>query len=341
MRVGGIDLAPSAGDRSFRVPAAAAPGTPIVIAAGSHSRRLEVADPGPTTWVFLLAGQSNMVGRAEADGAVPWPATVRFVSQEGRPIAPGAQIGTAAGDAGPFLGARRFAADFRALRPDDGVVFVPGAVGGAGFCNHRWNPGDDLYRNLVALTKAVLEEHPGWRLRAMLFQGFETDATSGMAAATFRAALARLVESIRTDLRAAQLPIVFGELPAGFVGAHPERIAIRDEVLRAPSWLPYTAVASSRSPSVAERRWPALFQGGPAPDRRTLRARAGDRGREHARPPCSRSVIRGDARPRHRSTSMSPEVIQRTRRSGAGALHLRHSGFLHFGRCAVQHSAPD
>ena len=86
----------------------------------------------------------------------------------------------------------------------------------------------------------------------MLFQGFETDGKNAMDPATFRDALARLIESVRRDLRAAELPIVFGELPAGFVESFPERVAIRDEVLRAPTVFPYTAIASSRTPSVAD-----------------------------------------------------------------------------------------
>ena len=104
----------------------------------------------------------------------------------------------------------------------------------------------------MTLARSVLAAHPAWRLRAMLFQGFETDGKNAMPAATFRAALTHFVASVRAELCAAELPIVFGELPAGFVDAYPERIAIRDEVLQAPSRLPYTAVASSRSPSVAD-----------------------------------------------------------------------------------------
>ncbi len=208
------------------------------------------ANPAPTTWVFPLAGQSNMVSRADADGSAPWPAGVRFVAQDGSLIAPAAEIAAPAGDAGPFLIAKRFAADFLASRPQDSIVFVPGAVGGTSFWNHRWNPGDDLYDNLVALTRTVLAANPGWRLRAMLFQGFETDGSNAMPAATFRRALVRFVRSIRADL--GPLPIVFGELPPGFVDGHPERIAIRDEVLGAPAYLPLTAVASSRAPSVAD-----------------------------------------------------------------------------------------
>jgi hypothetical protein len=252
VRVAGVPIPPSAPGGVFRVPPFAVPGAPIAVAAGASARAFTVTDPGPTTWVFPLAGQSNMVSRADADGSAPWPAAVRFVTQKGRPIAPTARIRTAAKDAGPFLIAKRFAADFLAGRPGDRIVFVPGAVGGTSFWNRRWNPGDDLYENLVALTRKVLAAHPTWRLRAMLFQGFETDGNNAMDPAAFRDALARLIESVRRDLVAADLPIVFGELPPGFVAAFPERIAIRDEVARVPSIFPWTAVVSSRTPAVCE-----------------------------------------------------------------------------------------
>ena len=155
---------------------------------------------------------------------------------EGRPFAPAARSRPAEGDGGPYLIPKRFAADFLAARPDDGVVFVPGAVGGTSFWNHRWNPGDDLYDNLVALTKTVLAEHPAWRLRAMLFQGFETDATNGMLATTFRRALGRFVRGIRAELDAPELPIVFGELPAGFVDGQ-RRTGMRRSATRS-GWRP-------------------------------------------------------------------------------------------------------
>jgi hypothetical protein len=252
VRVGRVAIAASGPGGVYRVPPFALPGTPIAVSAGAAGRDLVVADPGPTTWVFPLAGQSNMVSRADADGSAPWPAAVRFVTQEGGPIAPAAEIGTAAGDAGPFLIAKRFSEDFLAERPGDGIVFVPGAVGGTSFWNRRWNPGDDLYENLVRLTRAVLAAQPGWRLRAMLFQGFETDGSNAMDPAAFRDAVARLIGSVRRDLVAAELPIVFGELPPGFVASFPARAAIRDEVARVPSVFAYTAIASSRSPFACE-----------------------------------------------------------------------------------------
>ena len=205
-----------------------------------------------TTWVFPLAGQSNMVGRADADGSSPWPNAVRFVTQDGGLAAPTAEIPAPEGNGGPWLIAKRFAADFLAAHLGDAVVFVPGAVGGTSFWNHRWNPGDDLYDNLVALTRGALTSHPDWRLRALLFQGFEADASNDMLAKTFRRCIDRFVRAIRADLRDANLPIVFGELPPGFVEEKVSRADIRDGVEAATRRHPFMAVASSRVPAVAE-----------------------------------------------------------------------------------------
>lgn len=205
----------------------------------------------PVTWVFPLAGQSNMVSRTDADGSKPWPANVRFATQDREIVQPSAEIATPEGNGGPFLIAKCFATDFLAENPGDSIVFVPGAVGGTSFWNHRWNPGDDLYDNLIDLTKAVLEQNPEWRLRAMLFQGFETDAKNCMLPTTFRRALDRFVREVRSDL-GADLPIVFGELPPSFVDEDSGRGAIREEVELAVQRWPRTAIASSRNPSRAE-----------------------------------------------------------------------------------------
>lgn len=204
------------------------------------------------TWVFPLAGQSNMVSRADADGSAAWPEGVRFVAPDGGLVAPADEIATPEGNGGPFLIAKCFAADFLAANPSDAIVFVPGAVGGTSFWNHRWNPGDDLYDDLVARTLAVLAAHPDWKLRALLFQGFETDAKNGMLPTTFRRAIDRFIRAIRADLGDPELPIVFGELPPAFVAEEPAHGAIREEVRLAAARWPRIAVASSRVPTVAE-----------------------------------------------------------------------------------------
>ncbi len=245
VRVGGVPLTPADGPGRFRIPSFATPGAPVEVETATGRRLLVVADPGPTTWVFPLAGQSNMVARAEPEDDDPCPAAVRFLTQRGEPLPPTPTITSADDDSGQFLIAKRFAADFLAAHPRDCIVFVPGAVGGTSFWNHRWNPGDDLYDNIVRLTRTALLDHPDWRLRAMLFQGFETDGSNAMLATTFRRAIGRFIRAIRVDLAAPELPIVFGELPPGFTAGHPEREAIRAEVAQATATFPFTAVAPS------------------------------------------------------------------------------------------------
>ena len=194
------------------------------------------------------------------------------MTQSGGSPAPAAEIPAPEGNGGPCLIAKRFARDFLAAHPGDELVFVPGAVGGTSFWNHRWNPGDDLYDNLVALTTGVLAAHPAWRLRAMLFQGFETDAKNAHAGRRpSAAALDRFVESVRADLGAPDLPIVFGELPPGFVDGRPGRAAIRDEVRARAERLPYTAIASSRLADAADDDGLHYLDRRPPRDRRPLR----------------------------------------------------------------------
>ena len=141
---------------TFRVPPSAAAGTadrdrrgrPLAVAGRSPIRGRRPGcscSPARATWS----------SRADADGSEPWPARVRFVAQDGRPIAPTAQVGSAAGDAGPFLIAKRFAAGLpRGAAATTASCSSPAPSGGTSFWNQRWNPGDDLYENLVALARS-------------------------------------------------------------------------------------------------------------------------------------------------------------------------------------------
>ncbi len=246
---------------------------------------------GGTTWVIPLAGQSNMVSRADADGSAPWPEAVRFVTQDGRLVAPAPEIATPEGNGGPFLIAKCFARDFLASHPGDSLVFVPGAVGGTSFWNHRWNPGDDLYDNLVALTRGVLASHPGWRLRAMLFQGFETDAKNGMLVTTFR----RVPRPLRPG------------------GPRRPRARPADRLRRASAGLRRCRAGACRHPRRARGGDPAI-----ALHRRRLQPLANDRRRRRPalldrRPPRDRKPLCRSPRPRRGKRTRSRRFLSRRR----------------------------
>ena len=204
-----------------------------------------------TTWVFPLAGQSNMVSRADADGSSPWPARVRFVTQEGRPFAPAAVIGSADGKLGRFSS--------RNASPRTSSRRGPAT---ASFSSPAWSADQLLEPPLEPRRRPLRQPRgaDGHRPRRAsrlaparhAVPGLRDRREERLLATTFRRALDRFVRGIRADLRAPELPIVFGELPPAFVDGHPDRAAIRDELQRATLRLPYTAVVPSRSPSAAD-----------------------------------------------------------------------------------------
>lgn len=248
--VAGRQLTPIAGS-DYRIPPGAAPGDTIVISASGVTRTLIVADSGPTTWLVPLATQSNMMqpGVNVSNDAVAWPSSAKIITPWGTLATPSGVLDGADGQTGYFLIAKHFAINFLAARPHDTIVFVTCVRGTSSFYNNRWNPGDDLYRNLVSLTRRVLFANPTFRLRVLLVQCGENDGQNSSPAATFRAALEAFVTGLRADLSQPELPMVFGELPNDFC-SNAARQAIRDQVLDLPNTMPYVATASSRTPTV-------------------------------------------------------------------------------------------
>ena len=177
-----------------------------------------------TTWVFpACRPEQHGQPRPTPTALPPGRRRVRFVTQAGRLSRRRPRSPPPEGNGGPLphreaLRRRlpRGAARRRHRLRD-------GRGGGTSFWNHRWNPGDDLYDNLVALTRPSWPSIRTGACGRMLFQGFETDAKNAMLADDLPALPRPLVRGIRADLGAPELPIVFGELPPAFVDGRPDR----------------------------------------------------------------------------------------------------------------------
>ena len=175
-----------------------------------------------TTWVFPLAGQSNMVGRDDADGSSAWPDAVRFVTQEGGLIAPAAEIAAPEGNGGPYLIPKRFAAGL----PRDPAAGQHRLRPRRGRRDELLEPPLEPGRRPLRQPRRADDGRPGPRIRPgacapCCSRASRPTRRTRMLATTFRRALDRFVRAVRADLRAPELPIVFGELPAGFVDAPP------------------------------------------------------------------------------------------------------------------------
>lgn len=211
------------------------------------------AEAPPTTGydVFLLAGQSNMVGRgqpadAELDAVHPaifqWgrggqregqivPATARLDHNDDALLD---RVG---------LGLSFAKAYYAATSTPRPILLVPTARGGSSFSANQWNPGDPLFEDAVARTNAAMATDPGNRLRGVLWHQGENDVDA-YDTATHAAALDAQIGALRTRITgAATTPFVLGQFCPDWQASPAGRAAITAAIDATPSRVPFAAVA--------------------------------------------------------------------------------------------------
>ena len=205
----------------------------LALASPAAAAVCKPTDRGRGTDVVLLAGQSNMVGfglgfDATLDGT-PDPRIGQWsqAGNRGRIVPatdPLLHPGPAAGRVGLGLS---FARAYIATRPPGRrILLVPAAVGGTGFANGHWNPGDDLFEGAVRRTRAALAAAPNACLAAILWHQGEADV-GALSGPDYAARLARTVAAFRARIGGAhQVPFVTGGFEPDWVTSSPARLAI-------------------------------------------------------------------------------------------------------------------
>jgi hypothetical protein len=172
----------------------------------------------PTLWVFVLAGQSNMVGlgfnselpsgeQGSVDRAViyyndsvhPNTNTMQWMQ-----LAPG--FGVVEDRFGPEL---TFGRRVHELWPDRDIAVIKVAEGGTGLYD-RWKAGTgDLYQLLIAEVGAQMQAlAQQWRpqIVGLVWMQGESDAIQQSTADAYAGNLAEFVWTLRTDLGVALMP---------------------------------------------------------------------------------------------------------------------------------------
>ena len=206
---------------------------------------------GDARHVILLAGQSNMVGRADFDGGAEFPEGTLQWGRGGPqnntliPATPKLQHHDPYADSMGL--ALQFAIDFAATRPSDSIVLVPCAKGGTGFRDGQWNVGDPLYVDAVARAGAALAACPGATFTILWHQGEKDAGGSSTERAAYLAALDATLSGFRSDIvgASAATPIVLGGLAPDFLAAGPTHAEVQAVIDDTPNRLAYVAVASS------------------------------------------------------------------------------------------------
>ena len=111
------------------------------------------------------------------------------------------------------------------------ILILRTAVGGTGWSNKRWGMKDDLYLNMMSMTKAALELNAANELKAFLWHQGESDR--GTDRVTHYNNLIALVKSVRETYDYHDLPFIAGDFVSewklkNLQGCKPVVQAIRD-----------------------------------------------------------------------------------------------------------------
>ena len=159
--------------------------------------------------IYLLMGQSNMVGRdtttlaAQVDNP-----QILALDTDGRWVVARDPIHIKNARIDPGVGPGiPFATEMRKQNPNRTIGLVPCAIGGTALA--RWVKGADLYENAVARAKVAAR---AGAIKGVLWHQGESDTSSKANADAYEAKLVQMIADLRSDLNLPNAPIVVGEL---------------------------------------------------------------------------------------------------------------------------------
>ena len=160
---------------------------------------------------FLMIGQSNMAGRGEFSDVSPIDNFRCYMLRNGRflrmrePINPDRPIFEGKFHSGISLAASfadEFAKSFKSR-----IGLIPCADGGT--IINSWQPGEILYDHAVFMTRLAMRTS---KLSGILWHQGESDCSSDESVEEYKPKFINLINSIRCDLGAEELPFIIGEL---------------------------------------------------------------------------------------------------------------------------------
>lgn len=169
--------------------------------------------------IFIVAGQSNAVGRTLDDFGAYYPAGTYNYTTGGAWAAISLRVlhGTveAAATDTTFGPDRQFAIDYAVDNPSDTLYFIGAAEGGTGFAAGDWVSGGATYNRAISRINAAIAAAPGGAiLKGILWHQGEADGTNDTDASAYAASLATFIDAFRGDITGgASVPFILGGIP--------------------------------------------------------------------------------------------------------------------------------
>ncbi len=163
------------------------------------------AAPNPNkTHIFILAGQSNMMGRGATKKL---PANLRQQPENVEFYTHGRQSGLAKYQYfGPEV---QFAHAMAKIFPKEKILIIKSAASGSSI--QEWLPGQALYQGLLRQVKFVAAPN-GSKVEAIVWMQGETDARTEATANSYAENLKHFIQTLRQDLNAHHVPFLIGQI---------------------------------------------------------------------------------------------------------------------------------
>lgn len=198
------------------------------------------------TLVYLLAGQSNMLGHETGLPPAPYHEAQKVKYWSGADkgwidLQPG--LGETDNDIGPEVG---FGFAMKAKHPNDDIYLVKWAIGSTALAG-PWEPGiGSEYQTFKKRVDAALESLSSQapKIGGMIWMQGESDALDTAKATAYATNLKNLIETVRSDFSSPNMPFVVGRITDLSIYSDFPRVAvdaIRDAQESAPEVVGHAA----------------------------------------------------------------------------------------------------
>lgn len=178
----------------------------------------------PAYDIIVMAGQSNSQGSGEGPVSTPYVPNEKVlymhpdftIVQACEEVRDGKTIGNFS-----LSFAQRYLEE-GLLKSGRKLLILQTAVGGTGFSDNHWNPGDILYERMVNMISAALSLNENNRIVAFLWHQGETDALNRVSYETHYANLSRFLTSLKGAFDLKDVPLIAGDFVPHFRDANSE-----------------------------------------------------------------------------------------------------------------------
>ena len=223
-----------------------------------YSLKVKKLIPNPQekeTHLFILGGQSNSAGISAFDGGRDYPEGVFQVvrdnysknTKDGDVVqakSPLSHYTRAHGSMGFQI---EFAYAYQKKFPNVTLIFIPCARGGSSFYKGQWLKGGVNYNDLVSRTNRLMQQHPEYKLKGMLWHQGESDTPY---ADTYRDNLDKTFDDFKNDIPRwdSSFITVMGTMVPRWQEMREERMKVRDIQKDCKNFIPNCGTALSSEP---------------------------------------------------------------------------------------------